>query len=50
MSGDEKEIFDRLISDSRILLTPHIAGWTHESKLKIAEVLLTKIRNIYSSG
>jgi D-3-phosphoglycerate dehydrogenase len=25
------------------VLTPHIAGWTHESKRKIAEVLAAKI-------
>lgn len=43
---EEKKIFEQLISDNRILLTPHIAGWTHESKRKIAEVLLEKIRAI----
>lgn len=40
---DETEIFELLIANSQILLTPHIAGWTHESKRKIAEVLLQKI-------
>ena len=42
----EKKDFESLISNNRILLTPHIAGWTHESKKKIAEVLLEKIRAI----
>lgn len=42
-SEAEKQTFNALIADSRILLTPHIAGWTHESKQKIAEVLLQKI-------
>ena len=47
LNDEEKVIFDQLIADNRILLTPHIAGWTHESKRKIAEVLLQKIRNLY---
>lgn len=44
---DGNKIFEQLTSDDRILLTPHIAGWTHESKRKIAEVLLQKIRNLH---
>jgi len=32
----EKQWFDALIKDERIILTPHIAGWTVESKRKIA--------------
>ena len=34
----------RYLRESRAaILTPHIAGWTHESKRKIAEVLAAKI-------
>ncbi len=46
LNENEKRDFEELISDNRVLLTPHIAGWTHESKKKIAEVLLEKIRAI----
>lgn len=46
----EKKVFDALIADKRVLLSPHVAGWTHESKRKIAETLLRKIRDIYSPG
>lgn len=46
MNEGETKIFEQLIADNRILLTPHIAGWTHESKKKIAEVLLEKIRTL----
>lgn len=42
-SEAEKKIFSELASRSNVLITPHIAGWTHESKRKIAEVLLQKI-------
>lgn len=47
LNEDEKIVFEQLIADNRILLTPHIAGWTHESKRKIAEVLLQKIRSLF---
>jgi len=32
-----------LIQSDKTILTPHIAGWTHESNIKIAEVLADKI-------
>ena len=32
-----------LISSNKVILSPHVAGWTKESKLKIANVLLKKI-------
>jgi len=32
-----------LLNSERALLTPHIAGWTYESHLKISEVLAEKI-------
>tara|TARA_B110000444_G_scaffold5428_1_gene5048 strand:- start:160 stop:309 length:150 start_codon:yes stop_codon:yes gene_type:complete len=32
-----------LIESEKTILTPHIAGWTHESNIKIAEILLGKI-------
>ena len=41
---DFKIAFDELCEMENVVLSPHIAGWTVESKRKIAEVLLTKIR------
>lgn len=35
--------FQYLIKANNVLLTPHIAGWTHESKVKLAEVIADKI-------
>ena len=32
-----------LISSNKVILSPHIAGWTVESNIKIAEILLQKI-------
>ncbi|MBS1685926.1 MAG: hypothetical protein JSS76_14345 [Bacteroidetes bacterium] len=46
LSPVEQEGFDSLIAEKRILLTPHIAGWTHESKRKIAEVVIQRIKQL----
>lgn len=35
--------FQYLCQSENVVLTPHIAGWTHESNRKIAEVLVKKI-------
>jgi D-3-phosphoglycerate dehydrogenase / 2-oxoglutarate reductase len=40
------EVVQRLMAEPRVLLTPHIAGWTHESNRKMAEVLLRKILEV----
>ncbi|MFN8276581.1 MAG: NAD(P)-dependent oxidoreductase [Chitinophagales bacterium] len=32
-----------LRKQQQVILTPHIAGWTHESKQKLAEMVLTKL-------
>jgi D-3-phosphoglycerate dehydrogenase len=43
-SETEKQWFDALVKDERIVLTPHIAGWTVESKRKIAEVIISTLK------
>jgi D-3-phosphoglycerate dehydrogenase len=47
LNTEEQTVFQQLITNRSVLLTPHIAGWTIESKRKIAEVLLEKIRKLY---
>ena len=37
------EAFQYLIQSDKVVLSPHIAGWTHESNEKIARVLADKI-------
>jgi len=37
------EAYHYLIHSDRTVLTPHIAGWTEESKIKLAQVLVDKI-------
>ncbi len=41
--------FKSLIKFKNILLTPHIAGWTVESKEKMAQVILNKIHDKFIS-
>jgi D-3-phosphoglycerate dehydrogenase len=39
------EDFQYLIKSDKVILTPHIAGWTIQSKEKLAKVILDKILN-----
>ncbi|MCS6928562.1 MAG: NAD(P)-binding domain-containing protein [Saprospiraceae bacterium] len=43
---EEVNLYERLYRHERVVLTPHIAGWTHESKQKLAEVLLKRIKEL----
>ena len=36
--------FEALIQSDKVLLSPHVAGWTVESKFKLADVIVKKIR------
>lgn len=40
------QAFQYLIKSEKVLLSSHIAGWTHESNEKIARILAEKILNI----
>lgn len=39
--------FDALVKESKIILSPHVAGWTFESYRKISEVLIEKLKNLH---
>ncbi len=44
-SGSElPEAFTYLINADNVLLTPHVAGWTVESKIKLAQTVVDKIK------
>ena len=45
--GDKPEAFEYLLQANNVLLTPHIAGWTIESKEKLAQVIVDKIISLY---
>ncbi len=46
LSGKIPQELDYLLKAENVILTPHIAGWTHESNIKLARVLVEKIRKI----
>ena len=41
------EIFNGLRKNNRVILSPHVGGWTVESYQKISEVLLDKVLKLY---
>ncbi|MEB3801578.1 2-hydroxyacid dehydrogenase [Flavobacterium columnare] len=45
--GKKPEAFDYLLNADNVLLTPHIAGWTFESKEKLAQTIVDKIKEFY---
>lgn len=36
-----------LIQANNVILSPHIAGWSHQSKIDLAQIILEKIKSLY---
>ncbi len=45
---NENPLFEKLLTYSNVLLSPHVAGWTNESYFKLSYVLFEKIRDHYA--
>ena len=45
---EQDSYLDFLKKSEKVILTPHIAGWTFESKLKLSQIILKKIKDLYS--
>ncbi len=43
LSDEQQVVFDYLRQSDRVILTPHVAGWTQESYVKINEVLVRQM-------
>ena len=43
LSKRENEDLQYLLDSEKVIVTPHIAGWTHQSKEKLAQVIVDKI-------
>ena len=39
---------DFLKKSEKVILTPHVAGWTFESKIKLSETILDKIKHLFN--
>lgn len=48
-SFQEKSLLQELCSLRNVIITPHVAGWTVESKIKIAEWVLRKIDKVFKN-
>ncbi len=46
LTPNQQAAFDYLRQSDRVVLTPHIAGWTHESYIRINEVLVRQLKEI----
>lgn len=42
-SADMPTSFNYLINSDKVILSPHIAGWTHESNYKLAKTIVDKV-------
>ena len=38
------EAFQYLIHSDKVLLSPHVGGWTVESKIKLAQTIVDKVK------
>lgn len=43
------EVYQKLFSFNNVIATPHIAGWTIESKYKLSRILMDKIEGLLNS-
>lgn len=43
----QNEDLQYLLNSEKVIITPHIAGWTHESKIKLAQVIVDKIISLF---
>jgi D-3-phosphoglycerate dehydrogenase len=46
LTPDQQAAFDYLRNSDNVLLTPHVAGWTHESYVRINEVLVSQLKEL----
>lgn len=47
-SSDEISLYKKLFSFENLIVSPHIAGWTEESKEKLSKIILDRILFFYS--
>lgn len=48
LTPTQEATFDALAALPNVIFSPHVAGWTHESYVRINEVLVEKITSIHS--
>jgi D-3-phosphoglycerate dehydrogenase len=48
-SGEDDAVWDRLMAHPRVQVSPHVAGWTEESYMKLSSVLADKVLAEFSA-
>jgi D-3-phosphoglycerate dehydrogenase len=48
LTPEQRYCFDALVKLPQVVITPHVAGWTHESYHRISEVMAHKNEQLYS--
>ena len=43
-ASDLPSDFQYLVQSENVLLSPHVAGWTRESKIKLAQTIVDKVK------
>lgn len=46
LTPEQQTAFDYLRQSDKVILTPHVAGWTHESYVRINEVLVNQLKEV----
>ena len=36
-----------LLQSEKVIISPHIAGWSHQSKVKLAQTIVDKVKKIF---
>lgn len=44
LSREEEKVFNRIAKSEKVILTPHVGGWSYESYKRMNEVLVEKIK------
>jgi len=47
LTPNQRSVYTELLAMDQVIATPHVAGWTQESLVKIAQYLLNKISAFY---
>ena len=47
-NSDLPKAMQYLITSDKVILSPHIAGWTHQSNYKLAKTIVNKVKDAFS--